>query len=74
MSYSTLTDRNGGYNGPLPNMYENVHDDRTYDSPYEDSRRRHHPRSVSSDGSHYEPSPVGRRNRNMVTINGVAVR
>ncbi|KAK6627548.1 hypothetical protein RUM44_010026 [Polyplax serrata] len=73
MSYATLSDRNGVYGGPLPNMYENVHDDRMYDAPYEESRRRPQ-RSVSSNSSHYEPSPVGRRNRNMVTINGVAVR
>lgn len=73
MSYATLNgDRSGGYQGAHPNMYENVHEgDGMYDAPYEDSG---HHRSVSSGSSHYEPSPVGVRNGNVVTINGVAVR
>lgn len=70
MSYATLNDRNGGYQGAHPNMYENVHEGE-YDAPYEDSG---HHRSVSSGSSHYEPSPVGVRNGNVVTINGVSVR
>lgn len=72
MSYATLNDRNGGYQGAHPNMYENVHEG-DYDAPYEDSNHHHH-RSVSSGSSHYEPSPVGVRNGNVVTINGVSVR
>ncbi|CAG9857786.1 unnamed protein product [Phyllotreta striolata] len=63
MSYSTLTDRNGG----CGNVYENINgggDENVYDAPYEETGRR-------SSGE-YEPEPVGRTNG--VTINGVAVR
>lgn len=59
MSYATLSNGSGHHN----NIYDNIHDhEELYDSPYEQT-------------SHYEPSPVARRkNRGMVTINGVAVQ
>ncbi|XP_025834968.1 sushi, von Willebrand factor type A, EGF and pentraxin domain-containing protein 1 [Agrilus planipennis] len=66
MSYATLSDRNGYMHGPMPpDIYENIHDDNMYDSPYEETSR---------DSGTYEPEPVGKTNGAMVTINGVAVR
>lgn len=64
MSYATLSDRNGYGHTHLPRMYENMHSDSLYDSPYEETGR---------DSGTYEPEPIG-RNGNVVTINGVAVR
>lgn len=60
MSYATLSNGNSGYHG---NIYDNIREhEELYDSPYEQT-------------SHYEPSPVARRNsRATVTINGVAVQ
>jgi hypothetical protein len=65
MSYATLNDGNS-YGMPThPNIYENIHDDNMYDAPYEETSHRNH---------HYEPTPISRGTRPMVTINGVAVR
>ncbi|KAF5269538.1 hypothetical protein FQA39_LY08727 [Lamprigera yunnana] len=66
MSYATLSDRNGYMHSPItPNLYENMHDENMYDSPYEETGR---------DSGTYEPEPIGRVNGNTVTINGVHVR
>jgi hypothetical protein len=66
MSYATLNDGNSyGMPTNTTNIYENIHDDNMYDAPYEETSHRNH---------HYEPTPISRGTRPMVTINGVAVR
>jgi hypothetical protein len=69
MSYATLSEN--PYNRG-PNIYENIAETNTYDTPYEAARNG---RRDSGDSGHYEPSPTPtRQESNNVTINGVAVR
>ena len=66
MSYVTLSEK--PYNRG-PNIYENIAETNTYDTPYEAAR------NGRRDSGHYEPSPTPtRQESNNVTINGVAVR